>query len=276
MNAKLNNLILAVVTGIIVLSLPVRADDPKPGSLKKGIGLIIGNHNGWHERLKALNCRWFYSWWFETPENIPAGVEFVPMLWGPGSQTATAYRRLTEEHRAGRHQVLLGFNEPDVLEEANLSVGKALEVWPKLLATGLRLGSPGVAHPEERWLKEFMAGAEERNHRVDFIAVHSYGGDNVQDFLAGLARVHEKFHRPLWITELGVADWDARQVPHGCYTPAEVYKFMAAAIPALEKLDYVERYAWFPAEQSNRLLGASALFDKDGNLTELGRLYSSF
>ena len=255
---------------------PARAAEPPAPSRKKGIGLIVGPTNGWHQRLKALNCQWFYSWWFDTPPAIPAGIEFVPMLWGPGPRTAAAYRRLTEEHRAGQHQVLLGYNEPDVLEEANLSVEKALQVWPKLQGTGLRLGSPGTAHPDRQWLENFMRGAEARNYRVDFIAVHSYGGDNVQAFLDGLARIHDKFHRPLWITELGVADWDARQVPRGCYTPAEVYKFMAAAIPALEKLDYVERYAWFPAAQTDRLLGASALFDHDGNLTELGRLYASF
>lgn len=255
---------------------PARATEPAPPARKKGVGLIVGPTNGWHEKLKALNCGWFYSWWFETPPAIPAGIEFVPMLWGPGPRTAAAYRQLTEEHRAGRHQVLLGFNEPDVLEEANLSVGKALQVWPKLLGSGLRLGSPAAAHPDRRWLAEFMQGAEDRNYRVDFIAVHSYGGDDVSAFLAGLARIHAKFQRPLWITELGVADWEARAHKPGCYSPADVKKFMAAAIPALEKLDYVERYAWFPAAPANRLLGASALFDEAGNLTELGRLYATF
>ncbi|MEI8064211.1 MAG: glycosyl hydrolase [Verrucomicrobiota bacterium] len=255
---------------------PVLAAESLPPSRKKGIGLVVGPTNGWHEKLKALNCHWFYSWWFETPANMPADVEFVPMIWGPGPRTASAYRKLTEEHRAGRHQVLLGFNEPDVLEEANLSVEKALQVWPKLLRTGIRLGSPAAAHPERRWMEEFMRGAKEQNYRVDFVAVHSYGGTDVAAFLEGLARVHEKFQRPLWITELGVADWDARDHQASRYSPADVNKFMAAAIPALEKLDYVERYAWYPAPTKDRLLGASALFDEAGNLTELGRLYSTF
>ena len=269
--------IIVLTSCVFVLAAwPVRAAEPASPSPKKGVGLVVGPTNGWQKKLTALNCRWFYSWWFETPANIPDGVEFVPMLWGPGPRTISAYRQLTEEHRAGRHQVLLGYNEPDVLEEANLSVGKALEVWPKLLGTGIRLGSPGVAHPERRWLAEFMRGAAERNYRVDFIAMHSYGGTDVATFLDGLARVHEKFERPIWITELGVADWDARDHKASRYSPADVKKFMAAAIPALEKLDYIERYAWFPASPANRLLGASALFDEAGNLTELGRLYSSF
>ncbi|MEI8315947.1 MAG: glycosyl hydrolase [Verrucomicrobiota bacterium] len=269
---------IIVLTGclFVLADWPARAAEAPPPSRKKGIGLILGPTNGWPEKLRALNCRWFYSWWFETPVETPADVEFVPMLWGPGPRTTAAYRQLTAAQRDGRHQVLLGYNEPDVLEEANLSVEKALQGWPKLLGTGLRLGSPGVAHPERQWLENFMREAEVRKYRVDFIAVHSYGGDDVQAFLEGLERIHKKFQRPLWITELGVADWDARKVSRGCYTPAEVQKFMAAAIPALEKLDYVERYAWFPAAQKDRLLGASALFDETGNLTELGRLYSTF
>ena len=265
-----------LVAILLLASLPVHGDELVAHSQKKGIGLVVGPTNGWHERLRVLNCRWFYSWWHETPVNIPAGVEFVPMLWGPGPRTAPAYRQLTENFRTGRHQILLGYNEPDVLEEANLSVDKALEVWPKLMATGMRLGSPAAAHPDRPWMETFMREAEARKYRIDFIAIHSYGGDDVPAFLAGLERLHAKFHKPIWITELGVADWDARHAQPGCYSPAEVRKFMAAALPALEKLDYIERYAWYTGSPKDRLLGASALFDDAGNLTELGKLYSSF
>ena len=41
--------------------------------------------------------------------------------------------------------MLLGFNEPDLAEQANMTVEKALELWPRLEATGMRLGSPAVA-----------------------------------------------------------------------------------------------------------------------------------
>ena len=51
---------------------------------------------------------------------------------------------------------------------------------------------------------------------------------------------------------------------------------MEKALPALEKLDFVERYAWFPAKPDNRALGTSALFDAAGELTPLGEFYRDF
>ena len=51
---------------------------------------------------------------------------------------------------------------------------------------------------------------------------------------------------------------------------------MRNVLPALERLDYVGRYAWFSAKTTNRALGRSALFDENNRLTTLGRHYASF
>lgn len=57
------------------------------------------------------------------------------------------------------------------------------------------------------------------------------------------------------------------------YKPDAVLKFMEDILPRLERLDFVERYAWFPAKQENPALGTSALFDESGKLTKLGECY---
>ncbi len=44
-----------------------------------------------------------------------------------------------------RVPVLLGFNEPDMSSQSNMTVSDALRLWPRLMATGMRLGSPAVA-----------------------------------------------------------------------------------------------------------------------------------
>lgn len=41
----------------------------------------------------------------------------------------------------------------------------------------------------------------------------------------------------------------------------------------LERLDFVERYAWFPAKPTSGPLGTSALLDENGALTRLGECY---
>jgi hypothetical protein len=50
---------------------------------------------------------------------------------------------------------------------------------------------------------------------------------------------------------------------------------MHRVLPALERLDFVERYAWFDEPDPQPALETSRLFNTDGSLTELGELYAS-
>ena len=68
--------------------------------------------------------------------------------------------------------------EPIVVRNDQLTVEEALALWPRLMETGLRLGSPGCVHPDRDWMKAFMKGVDEKRLRVDFVTVHSYGGLN--------------------------------------------------------------------------------------------------
>ncbi|MEV0408193.1 glycosyl hydrolase [Actinoallomurus sp. NPDC050550] len=62
-----------------------------------------------------------------------------------------------KEAKAGG-TTLLGFNEPDMAGQANMSVEQALALWPRLQATGMRLGAPAVAFGADRpggWLDRY-------------------------------------------------------------------------------------------------------------------------
>ncbi len=112
-----------------------------------------------------------------TPNGVtaPAGVSYVPMIWGAANVTSATLSQVSQEGR-----ILLGFNEPDLASQSNMTVAQALDLWPKLMATGMTLGSPAVAAGAATpggWLDQFMAGAKTRGYRVDFITVHWYGGD---------------------------------------------------------------------------------------------------
>jgi hypothetical protein len=206
------------------------------------------------------------------PENIPAGVEFVPMIWGKGAEN---YSHLGKQFRKAGCQQLLGLNEPDQMKQSNVTVEEALALWPKLMATGLRLGSPGCVHPDRDWMKAFMKGVEQRQLSVDFVTVHSYGGLNANALMDRLAAVHQMFNRPLWITEFAVGDWQAQTRAENKYRPEQIVKFMEQLLPQLDRCEFVERYAWFPAKPDNRALGPCALFNEDDSLTPVGQAYRS-
>lgn len=241
------------------------------GSNKKGLGLAPGSPV-WPGMLNELRCRWCYTWGGAVPPDLPAEVDFIPMVRSRQAQ-AERIARVAEQAKNNGITELLGLNEPDAAKQDNMTVQEALEIWPLLMETGLRLGSPGCIHPDKDWMTEFMAGVEERKLRVDFVCVHSYGGPDANSFVRRLTKVHQMYERPLWITEFGVGDWKAATVEDNMHSADTVLAFMEKVLPMLEDLDFLERYAWFPSLPDNRALGTSALFDANGTLTPLGEFY---
>ena len=69
---------------------------------------------------------------------------------------------------SAKSSVLLGFNEPDHPEQGDLSVVEALELWPRLMASGKRLGSPAAAGNilTKGWQDLFMYEAQTRGFRI--------------------------------------------------------------------------------------------------------------
>jgi hypothetical protein len=228
---------------------------PAVVSAKKGV-------SAWYFRgvtpaLRDVRVSWYYTWAPDSGQiQRPPGVEFVPMIWGAKSVTPANLDRVR-----GQGHALLGFNEPDFSSQANMSVAQALDLWPQLMSTGLRLGSPAPAThaPDpDGWLDRFMAGAAARGYRVDFVAVHWYGADfsaRATDQLRGyLDATYQRYHKPIWLTEYALIRFGATVTYP---SQAQQADFVRASTAMLERLPYVERYAWFalPAAASGESTG---------------------
>jgi putative glycosyl hydrolase len=238
---------------------------------KKGVGVWEPHAR---EHLEALHVAWYYDWKASPIEGAPPG-EFVPMIWG-GAELGTQIDALPR-----RVPVLLAINEPDEKKQANMSVDRVGRLWPSLSARADRIGSPAAEHPIGPWIQQFMAIARRRHLKTSFMAVHLYGGPDARQFLARLDAIHERYHMPIWLTEFGVADWDAarsrRKVSMNRYSEDAVLQFMKEVLPELERRAYVLRYAWFGAGVGlGEELRTSRLFEADGRLTPLGRYYAEF
>ncbi|WP_238451843.1 glycosyl hydrolase [Micromonospora sp. 4G55] len=194
------------------------------------------------------------------------------MIWGAKDVNPTSLDRAAG---AGSH--LLGFNEPDLGAQSNLTPEQALELWPQLMATGRMLGSPAVASggaDPGGWLDRFLTGARSRGYRVDFIALHWYGGDfrtaeAVDQLAAYLRAVHQRYGLPIWLTEFALIDFagGGARFP----TPGQQAAFLTAATTMLDGLPWLRRYAWFglPASDKDR----SGLFRDGPVATEVGRAF---
>lgn len=246
-------------------------------SPKKGIGMVAGRDPMWFELVDSINVGWQYGWGFGPPEkNPPDNAIWVPMKWGGGPISSETRRYLTRGRFMGVIDSLLGFNEPDSVNQANMPVSLALAQWPELESFDLPLGSPGTVNPTNAWMVEFMDEVELRGLRVDFVCVHWYGGANGDSFINRLNEVYNRYNRPILITEFAPADWNATPTRPNIHSPAQVLAFMQNVLPRMEALDYVLGYAWFPAGQQSLALGTSALHDPNGQLTPLGEYYAGF
>lgn len=241
-------------------------------SKRKGVG--VWTFDGVSQALATSGASWYYTWDVaHQGVTSPKNAEFVPMIWGAKSVTAS---NLEKAKQNGRY--LLGFNEPDLKGQAEMSVEQALELWPQLEATGLPLGSPAVAWGGDRpgeWLDRFMAGAKQRGYRVDFIALHWYGGDfttanAVNQLRSYLQAVHDRYQLPIWLTEFALIDFsNGVRFP----TQAEQAAFLSAATRMLGSLSWLQRYAWFglPATDKDQ----SGLFRTGSEVTAVGRAYQA-
>jgi hypothetical protein len=211
------------------------------GVAKKGVS--TWQFTGLSGAVKDVKASWYYNWGTNN-DAMPADAEFVPMIWDENVDTPANLAKVKSEGRT-----LLGFNEPDMSGQANMTVDQALSLWPDLQATGMRLGSPAVAYGGDTaggWLDRFMTGARQRGLRVDFITLHWYGSDfsdaAVGQFMGYVDAVHRRYNLPIWVTEYGLMNFSGTpKFPN----TQQITAFIKNSTSRLEAASYVERYAWF-------------------------------
>lgn len=238
--------------------------------IKKGTG-------GFYDQL---NTGWFYNW--NNNNNPLPNYEYVPMAWGASGAFPAAINTVIQKKKTTH---LLGFNESDNCEDQSGQFNNlcqpavAVAYYENLMGLGVRLGTPA---PREggptSWLLEFARIAKERDVRFDFVAVHWYDwGSNPASspnadpqqifnrFKAYLENVYRIYKLPIWITEFNAN-------PNRGNATQEA--FLRLALPYLESLDYVERYAYFqPNPQYATVPQTPANYYENGTLTNIGELY---
>jgi hypothetical protein len=216
---------------------------------------------GWagsQDGAAALQCSWHYDW--DNVANSTEDIEYVPMRH---NEWWNAYSNINSKTNTTH---VLGFNEPDRSDQANLTVDRAIELWPELLKSGLRLGSPCPSDGNPAWVFDFIKKADELKLRVDFVAVHWYkGGQTAQQFYNWLKWIYNNTGRPIWITEWNNgANWT-------CCLPTyeEQAEDVAAFIHMFDTTSFVERYSLYEWVQEERQM----FYEYAETFTPAGEVY---
>ena len=214
---------------------------------------------------KDLEVGWFYDWNIGASSSLD--LEYVAIKqkqYWPG---------MNQDWKAKGINHLLGFNEPDRPDQANMSVDAIIKGWPELQRTGLRLGSPATSDGGLGMLYEFIDKADRAGLRVDFVAVHYYrshpnpgdakgAANQLKNFLQG---IHNRTKRPLWVTEWNNgANWTKAPDPN----ERQQRDAIEAMIEMMDETPFVERYALY-----NWVEPVRELVRKDGSLTPAGQIY---
>lgn len=211
-------------------------------------------------KVLAKGCSWFYNWGPQPASQIADLVgadnviEFVPMAWNGGfdeSQLKAYY----DAHPQDKY--LLGFNEPNFKEQSNMTPEDAVEPWYKLeqfaKANNLKLIAPALNYSSwteystpDKWMDAFIAAYKEKygtEPSYDYLALHCYMDDPtaVIDFVENYAK---KYGKQVWLTEF--CAWESTSL-----TAETQQELMIEKLQRLETSDYVFRYAWFKARNSN-------------------------
>lgn len=236
----------------LLTACPKDDDDSAPW---KGVAWDPHHEDSACSDIDDLKGEWHYNW---LPETDCDQKTFVPMIWSDYF--------VTEDYLSGLPDgdYLLGFNEPDIYSQANMTVEEALDLWSDLEATGKLLGSPATSFTTggKEWLADFMA----EEPQVDFMAIHWYGNcsntDSIEEYIQ---YINDQYGLPIWITEFS------------CYnkTEEENLVFMKEVLPVLESVSEVERIAWFANRTNAEAYAGTALIDGE-NLTSLGEEYRDY
>jgi hypothetical protein len=216
-------------------------------SAKRGFADTGASYNN----LQATGAGWYYTWGGGDGNPGNYNATHYPMVWGGTPSQGTINNII-----ASGAPYMLGFNEPERPDQANMTVGQAISAWTTIsngfAGSNVKLVSPAVSDTGDgqAWLSSFMSQAASNNLRVDAVAFHWYGVSNPNDpvgaansFLSRVQSYYNSYNKPVFITEFAMHDWG------NAYSDAAMIEanrqFLDIVIPQLESRSYVAGYAWY-------------------------------
>jgi hypothetical protein len=229
---------------------------------------------------------WWYNWGTAPGIDVKVDVlkttyqmDYFPMVWSQGTDTAAVTKYLLANPGI---KYLLLMNEPNLVDQANMTPAVAAAQWPKYeaiaRATGVKLVGPAITWGTMTnfsdpvvWMDAFLAAYKAANNgaspQIDYLAYHWYDY-GLKDQLDALL----KYGKPFWVTEM--ANWHNSSDGAQIDTLAKQKTQMTEMVALCEGRSDVFRYAWFIGRMSPDP-HYSSLLAGDGVLSELGKLYLS-
>ena len=226
---------------------------------------------------------WSYNWGPSEDDAVAPYMEmtdiaFIPMAWTANFDANRIAQWVTTHPQC---KYILGFNEPNLTDQCNMTPRQVADAWPRLKALADSLGValvspamnygtlPGYSDPI-KWLDEFFSYIPLEQSGIKVIAIHCY-----MNTAAATKSYIERFYKynlPIWMTE--ICAWDG-----GVAGMTGQMDYMADIVTYMELNPKVERYAWFMPRMSSAVdaLPYNQLLTHGipSELTSLGKVYAA-
>lgn len=251
--------------------LPITSNPPVVGSPKAGIvgkrGLLVtGDHMDAtvDAFANAEKITWMLNWYSGPPKTLPSRIEFVPENYGKQSDLDGEWTRNAKKAIEKGATHFIGFGETHTdNDKLFMTPNDAVTLWLEKLqpyTNKVKVSAPSTLQTGHEWLQEFLDKSEARGCDVGFLAIHWFWKcTEYKDFQSNVEKgIAMAKGKPVWIDNFECTGSEEEQIA-----------FLDKAVPYLESLDGIERYAYVPSD-------AQPFLASDGkSMSKLGQHYAN-
>jgi hypothetical protein len=263
----------AVVPSVVVSS-AAPSETPTSGSGNTYSGSKRGLAYNQAHLCKAFGANFGFAYSWAQVENNDVGAPFVPMMHRPTESTAEAWLANVDKAAKKGSKAVMGFNEPDIAAQANLSPAAACAAWkeymnpiaashPEMTIIGPSVSNSGSTGQGLSWLSSFHEVCPDAVvHATNLHFYDIYESATIDRFKAHIEKGAAVYGKPVWVTEFGLNPGSASQT--------QAASFLKEAMAYLDASDKVQGYSWFMVGDGENQLNVGT------ELSEVGKVYAAY
>jgi hypothetical protein len=255
---------------------PSSSAAPKPSGSPSYAGTKRGLAFNDKELCKSFGSKFGFAYNWGQTESSDVGAPFIPMMHKPSDSSADEWLANVDKAVKGGSKAVMGFNEPDHAEQANLSPEAACSAWKEYMNpiakshSDVTIIGPSVTNGNGAngngkmgldWLSSFHDVCPDAVVHATNIHFYDIYDDSTFDrFKAHVEKASEEYGMPVWITEFGLNP--------GSASSEQASDFLKKCMDYCDASDKVQGYAWFMVGTGENQLNTAE------GLSTLGQLYA--
>lgn len=245
---------------------------PSSGNGNKYTGSKRGLAYNQASLCKSLGSKFGFGYNWGQVENNDIGAPFIPMMHGPSKASAQEWLGNVDKAVKKGSKAVMGFNEPDHGEQANLGPDAACSAWKQymnpiasshpdvtIIGPSVTNGPPPMGLD---WLTRFHKACPDAVvHATNIHFYDIYDAGTIERFKAQVEKAISNYNKPVWVTEFGLNPGSASQ--------EQAAKFLKDAMAYMDGNDKVQGYSWFMVGTGENQLNSGS------GLSPVGQVYAA-